>query len=130
MRFNNIFSIMKKNLLLVSLLCIFTNNIFSQVGIGTVTPDNSAILDISSADKGVLIPRMTATQRDAIASPATGLMVYVTDDNNYYYYDGSTWLSLTSGGSGTGWELSGNAGTTNGTDFIGTTRQPGVGYTH
>jgi hypothetical protein len=57
------------------------------VGINTdgSQPDNSAMLDVKSADKGILIPRMMATQRDAINIPATGLMVYVTDDNTLKY---------------------------------------------
>ncbi len=62
--------------------------------------DNSAMLDISSTTKGLLIPRMTATQRDAINSPANGLLVYVTDDNSFWYYNGTQWTSI--GGSGGG----------------------------
>ena len=47
----------------------------SSVGIGTSSPDNSAILDISSTTQGVLIPRMTTTERDAILFPVTGLQI-------------------------------------------------------
>src|SRR5690348_9325409 len=50
-----------------------------NVGIGTVSPDNSALLDLTSTSRGLLIPRMTEVQRRAIASPATGLLVYETD---------------------------------------------------
>jgi hypothetical protein len=50
-------------------------------------------LDVKSTDKGILIPRMTAAQRGAIASPATGLMVYQTDATaGFYYYDGTAWV--------------------------------------
>lgn len=50
------------------------------VGIGTnTTPDASALLDINSTTKGFLPPRMTKTQRDAIASPASGLLIYCTN---------------------------------------------------
>eukprot|EP00179_Madagascaria_erythrocladioides_P005219 CAMPEP_0198312722 /NCGR_PEP_ID=MMETSP1450-20131203/3993_1 /TAXON_ID=753684 ORGANISM="Madagascaria erythrocladiodes, Strain CCMP3234" /NCGR_SAMPLE_ID=MMETSP1450 /ASSEMBLY_ACC=CAM_ASM_001115 /LENGTH=225 /DNA_ID=CAMNT_0044015679 /DNA_START=57 /DNA_END=734 /DNA_ORIENTATION=+ len=51
----------------------------AQVGIGTTSPDPSSILDISASDKGVLIPRMTTAERDAISNPANGLAVYNTD---------------------------------------------------
>ncbi|MFZ1678474.1 MAG: hypothetical protein WAT91_14435 [Saprospiraceae bacterium] len=50
-----------------------------NVGIGTTSPSVTSILDITSTDKGVLIPRMTGAQRVAINSPATGLLVYQTD---------------------------------------------------
>ncbi|AUP81361.1 hypothetical protein C1H87_22625 [Flavivirga eckloniae] len=51
---------------------------YAQVGIGTVTPNNSAILDVDSSDKGLLPPRMTNVQKNNIINPATGLMVYDT----------------------------------------------------
>lgn len=54
-------------------------------------PDASAMLDVKATDKGVLVPRMTAVQRDAIASPATGLLVYVTDAGDFFHFDGSVW---------------------------------------
>ncbi|MDB4241849.1 DUF1566 domain-containing protein [Polaribacter sp.] len=64
----------------------------AQVGVGTATPDASAALDITSTTKGLLIPRMTETQRDAISSPANGLMIYQTDGTvGFYYYNGSSW---------------------------------------
>ena len=56
---------------------IFDNG--TSIGIGTTTPAASAILDLVSTSQGFLVPRMTDAQRTAIASPATGLMVYVTD---------------------------------------------------
>ena len=55
-------------------------------------PDGSAILDVKSTTKGLLIPRMTVTQRIAIAFPATGLLVYQTDGNGgLWVFDGSMW---------------------------------------
>ena len=63
-------------------------------GIGTTTPNSSSLLEIKSTTKGLLIPRMTQTQRNAIASPAKGLLIYQTDnDPGFYYYDGSAWSS-------------------------------------
>lgn len=58
---------------------------------------NSAMLDVKSTSKGVLIPRMTTAQRIAIVSPATGLQVYDSDLNLLYYYNGSTWSSVATG---------------------------------
>src|SRR5687768_8278971 len=52
-------------------------------------PDTSAILDVKSSNKGLLLPRMTLAQRDAIPSPAAGLIIYQTDGlSGFYFYDG------------------------------------------
>ena len=80
---------------------LLTGSTLAQVGINNENPDASAALDITSTSGGLLIPRMTNTQRDAISSPATGLMVYQTDGTvGFYYYDGSSWSSVTSSTSG------------------------------
>ena len=61
-------------------------------------PDASAILDLKSADKGVLVPRMTAAQRSAIANPSKGLLVFQTDPvPAFCYYNGFSWINLTNG---------------------------------
>ena len=63
-----------------------------QVGLGTDTPNTSALLDLTSTAKGFLPPRMTAAQRAAIGTPATGLLVYQTDGSaGYYTYGGAAW---------------------------------------
>jgi hypothetical protein len=68
-----------------------------SVGIGANTTINaSAIVDITSTTKGVLLPRMTSIQRTAISSPATGLFLYDTTDNEYEYYNGTAWTALQS----------------------------------
>lgn len=69
---------------------------FAQVGINTETPDGSAALDIVSTDKGLLIPRLTSTQRTSIATPAEGLMVYDTETNSFWFYDSdaTTWNEM------------------------------------
>jgi fibronectin-binding autotransporter adhesin len=74
-----------------------TNNILA---IGTNTPDTSAILDLESATQGFLAPRMTTTDRNAIASPATGLLIYNTTTNEFNVYDGGGWATITGGGGG------------------------------
>ena len=58
---------------------LITATTFAQVGIGTTTPDASSALDITSTTKGLLIPRMTAAQRDAITSPTQGLIIFCSD---------------------------------------------------
>jgi uncharacterized protein (TIGR02145 family) len=58
---------------------LLTATTYAQVGIGTTNADGSAALDIISTTKGLLIPRMTAAQRDAITSPSQGLIIFCTD---------------------------------------------------
>lgn len=70
---------MKRILLIAALILGSYNLAIGQIGIGTTSPDPSSVLDVSSSDRGVLLPRMTAAQRDAIVAPANGLMVYITD---------------------------------------------------
>ena len=63
----------------------------AQTGIGTTTPHPSAALDVSSTNKGLLLPRLTQAQREAIGSPAPGLVVYQTDNAaGPYVYGGTT----------------------------------------
>ncbi len=67
-----------------------------------IAPDPSAILDVKSSDKGLLVPRMTAAQRVNIEDPATGLIVYQTDEASGFYYNGGSsstplWVLLIAG---------------------------------
>lgn len=66
----------------------------AQVGIGTETPNASAILDVSSTTRGLLFPRMTTTQRDAIASPSAGLVIFNTTSNCLNMFTGAIWNEL------------------------------------
>jgi hypothetical protein len=87
----------KLQLIFVSLFLAISFSSFSQVGIGTDSPDASAALDIISTTSGLLIPRMTDQQRLDISEPASGLMVYQTNQTaGFYYYDGNTWTQLVS----------------------------------
>src|SRR5690348_6900722 len=71
-----------------------------SAGIGTTSPNASALLEVKSTKKGVLIPRMTNTQRNAIASPAQGLLIFQTDKGaGFYYYNGG-WHALSSATTG------------------------------
>jgi|TARA_B110000240_G_scaffold83459_1_gene95082 hypothetical protein len=74
---------------------LLTATTYAQIGINNENPDASAALDITSTTGGLLVPRMTAVQRDAISPAATGLMIYQTDGTaGFYYYNGSSWTTL------------------------------------
>ena len=79
--------------ILLSIIILFISFVNAQVGIGTNTPDNSAILDISSTERGLLFPRMTTVQRTSITSPAAGLHVFDTNTNSAWFFDGSNWIN-------------------------------------
>ena len=91
-------------LILVLISLFITANLFAQsVGInatGTI-PDGSAMLDVSSTSKGFLPPRMTYVQRQAIATPSTGLLVFCIDcgsptiGGELQIYSGGQWRNLT-----------------------------------
>jgi hypothetical protein len=72
------------------------NRTTGNVGINVATPDASAILDVTSTTKGVLFPRMTTTQKNAISSPVAGLVVYDTTLNKLAVYTGAAWETITS----------------------------------
>lgn len=111
---------MKNLTLLLSLMLCLAINGYAQTntfpstggaGIGTLSPDASSLLDVTSTSKGILIPRMTKTQRDAIASPAIGLLIYQTNSTpGFYYYSGSAWAPISTKGAST--SLSNLASTT------------------
>lgn len=63
-----------------------------QAGIRTHAPHPSAVLDLQSTDKGVLSPRLSTAQKDAIVDPAEGLVVYDTDLKAYTFFDGTQWV--------------------------------------
>jgi len=64
------------------------------MGIGTATPDNSALVDMTSTTKGFLPPRMTSLQRDAIANPVDGLLLFNLTTGCFNYYFGGIWKSF------------------------------------
>ena len=57
-------------------------------------PAPSAMLEVESTNKGLLLPRMTTVERDAIATPAAGLTIYNTEDKRLQYYDGTGWKNI------------------------------------
>lgn len=106
------------------------SNSFSQIGIGTTNPDTSSSLDISSANSGLLIPRISLIDISngiaPINTPAISLLIYninpaVIGGNGegYYYWNGTEWKKLTTDGNN--WNITGNSGTDPSINFIGTT---------
>jgi hypothetical protein len=83
-----------------------SSNVFNNgtsVGIGTVSPNGSAALEVNSTTKGFLLPTMTQTQRNAISTPATGLLIYQSDNTpGFYYYNGSAWTAIAGAAAGGG----------------------------
>lgn len=82
---------------LLLFLCFSLAGFSQNVGINSVgtDPDNSAMLDVQSRDKGLLIPRMTRAEKGAIVNPANGLMIYQIDDTvGFWYYDINSWKPL------------------------------------
>ena len=80
----------------ISFTQAMTLNASGNLGIGTTSPDASAILDAQSTTKGVRFPNMTTTQKNAIASPAAGLVVFDTTLAKLCLYTGAAWQTITS----------------------------------
>ncbi|RYZ25458.1 MAG: hypothetical protein EOP49_44590, partial [Sphingobacteriales bacterium] len=87
---------MQKLIVIFVLVATCLNLSAQNVGIGTNTPDPSAILDISSTSKGFLPPRMSSTERNGIANKVAGLMIYNTTTGCVEMYNGSSWINLCS----------------------------------
>ena len=118
---------MKRSILLaimVSALCSARSQSLSVNTDGS-TANISAMLDVKSTAKGILIPRMSRTERNTIASPATGLLIFqnAPDSIGFYYYTGSkwSWMSSIDNSDSLVWKIKGNAGTLDASNFIGTT---------
>jgi hypothetical protein len=111
--------------LILYLLILVTSNCMAQsfsINTDGTTANTSAILDVKSTTKGMLIPRMSKTEKNVILSPATGLLIFqnAPDSIGFHYYDGSAWIWLESLANA-GWKTKGNAGTDTAINFIGTT---------
>jgi len=98
---------MRTVVIVFGLVCLMGAILAQSVGIGTSTPDPSARLDVWDNQRGILIPRLTTAERDAITNPAHSLLIYNIDCKEYQYYiPGTGWVSIltnvTAGGSGSG----------------------------
>jgi hypothetical protein len=98
---------MKKQLLISLFIPFLSINLNAQIAINdsNTPPNPTAILDVNSPTKGMLIPRMTAMQKAAINPVPTGLMVYDATLNQFSYFNGSIWIDV-SGASGSPWTVS------------------------
>lgn len=114
------------------LIILITSGCFTimqaQVGVGTTSP--AGALDISSTNDGLLIPRiaLTATNVATVLTPTTSELVYNTTTSapgpnevtpGFYYWNGTLWVRVATGNSND-WSLTGNSGTTAGTNYVGT----------
>jgi hypothetical protein len=86
---------MSYKLLILATVLLLVIQSYAQTGVAINTtgaePDNSAMLDVSSTTKGMLIPRMTQAERNAINAPAEGLMIFQTDETTGFYYHQTSW---------------------------------------
>lgn len=91
---------MRKLFILIGVLCFVNipiDGITQSIAVNAdgSPPDSSAMVDIKSTNKGLLIPRMTKVQRDSISNPALGLLIYQLDIKpGFYYFDGTAWRQL------------------------------------
>ena len=97
----------KKLFLLAATILFFAEINFAQVGIGTATPNTSAQLDVTSTNKGLLMPRMTTIQRTGIATPATGLQVFDIDTKTFWFWNETGWIEISTGAATNYWGLNG-----------------------
>ncbi|RLD56060.1 MAG: hypothetical protein DRJ01_15780, partial [Bacteroidetes bacterium] len=93
-------------LLIILLISIFSPQIFAQnIAITDedgYTAKSTAMLDVNSNSKGMLVPRLSTTERIAIINPATGLLVFDTTLQCFFYYNGTAWVNLLSASDYTG----------------------------
>jgi hypothetical protein len=89
---------MKKYFLFIVLLIAIKNVSAQSVGIGTITPNQSAQLDVVSTTKGILIPRMTEAEKNAVPTPLQGLLVFNITTNSFQYYNGVSWINISHSG--------------------------------
>ena len=93
---------MKKLSSFIAMLLLFSSAMFAQVGINSdnSAPDPSAMLDVKSTNKGFLPPRLTMAQRDAIAAPVAGLIVWCSNcgaSGELQVYSGTSWKNMIGG---------------------------------
>jgi len=84
---------MKKQFYTVATIIVMGITANAQVGIGTTTPDPSSLLEIKSTTKGLLMPRLSASEMFGVPAPALGLQVFNTTTNTFWYYNGVAWVN-------------------------------------
>lgn len=82
----------------------------TNIMIGTTTAEPSSAFTVASTSQGILLPKMTLSQRDAISNPTSGLLIFQTDNTpGFYYFDGTEWLNISSGNNDQGTTISVNS---------------------
>lgn len=84
----------------IIIILLFSQTLLAQgvaINEDNSNPDPTAILDVKSTNKGMLVPRMSSTQRTAITTPAIGLLVFDLTSNGFWYFDGTVWVEINSG---------------------------------
>jgi trimeric autotransporter adhesin len=120
--------------LLLVFVPVFWNLDAQNIGIGTNSPHPSALLDVTSTNKGILVPRLSLTNvflASPVTSPAAGLLVWNTNQvvtngqgTGFYFWNGSLWQKLSSAAEG--WSITGNNNIDTAVNFIGTTTNTGL----
>jgi hypothetical protein len=116
---------MNRKIYIIGFLLFFALGIKAQVLISVddeSEPDQSAMLDIQSSELGLLIPSMSTAQMGAISSPALGLTIFNTTENDFYFFNGSRWIPFTRN-DGDAWDVDGEDQTSD----IGRTGNTGIG---
>ncbi len=88
---------MRKLVLTSALIFATVISVVAQVGIGTTTPNSSSVLDLTSTNKAFIPPRMTTAQRNSIATPAAGMMIFNTDSTCVEIYRVNSWYNICTG---------------------------------
>jgi len=104
--------------LVVLLYSMMASSQTGSVGIGTTSPNSSAALEIASSTKGILIPRMSSVQRNAIPSPAAGLMVYDNTTNSFWFRNNISWVEISDTANNI-WKKNGSNAVVNVPDNVG-----------
>ncbi|RLD45177.1 MAG: hypothetical protein DRI89_01825 [Bacteroidetes bacterium] len=86
----------KVKVLLMTIILIVSHSLIAQIAMNAdgSSPDGSAMLDVKSNNKGLLLPRMNTYQMSLITNPATGLLVFNTDSSDFFGFDGNNWISF------------------------------------
>lgn len=115
-------------LLVLFIVCFSTRSFAQSVAINAdgSTPNASAMLDIKSINKGLLIPRMSTMQRLDIPTPAEGLKVFDTNTKTFWYYNGTAWIESATGSPTNFWTLNGTGIFNNNNGFVGIGVNPPV----
>ncbi len=130
-------TLLPRKFLLILFCIVSTSMLYAQVGINTTSPASGSMLDVNSANKGILLPRiaLTATNSSSPITPAptTSLLIYNTATAGagatavtpgFYYWSGASWIPILSND----WKANGNVGTTPATNFVGTTDNIGLSF--